>query len=55
MVIAGIKNIKIEGARIKKLVKLDSPISSKLLFPGDIHRKKPVEIRKKNNSNIPSK
>ena len=46
IVIAGIRNIKIDGARIKKLVKLDSPISIKLELPGEIHRKKPVATRK---------
>ena len=47
IVIAGIKNIKIEGARMKKFVKLDSPISNRLELPGLIHKKNPVAIRKK--------
>tara|TARA_B100001778_G_scaffold322824_1_gene315534 strand:- start:1620 stop:1835 length:216 start_codon:yes stop_codon:yes gene_type:complete len=46
MVNAGIKNINILGAILKKTTNDASPISITLLFPGNTHKKIPVAIKK---------
>ena len=46
IVIAGISNRNIVGAKMKNGVKLDSPNSIMFWFPGETQRKKPVEIKK---------